>query len=464
MSGWSPAPSLTTNRMKRMRSMAELTLAQHLAQARAEVARLEALADISRPIRRRLRDKLTDRRIKRLGDGFHSDGGSLYLLVRAGRKSWIVRHKDRDHGLGGYPKTGLAEARGKRDTLLKEIAEGCDPAAERRKQEQAAKLARLKRRTFRQTAEAYIDGKADEWKNPRHRNSWESSLRTIAYPVFGDIDIALIDVSLVLQALEPVWRTKTKTASDTRARIEAVLDYAAIMGYRPKGALNPAVWKANLDHVLAKPGKIHTVTHRKALPYDEAPALWEKLVASDGVGALALRLALLTGARSNEVLGSLWSEFDETARVWTISAGRMKGRVTLRVPLSDAALAVFDALKKLPSSRFLFPALLPRRGQSAKSVSPMTMRRALARLGYAGQVDPHGFRTTLRGWGKQRGFRSEVLELALAHNEGSKTIRAYDREDLLEERRGLMEAWASFVTGAESAGEVVPFPAARQTA
>jgi integrase len=229
------------------------------------------------------------------------------------------------------------------------------------------------------------------------------------------------------------------------------------MGYRPKSVLNPAVWKANLDHVLAKPGKIHTVTHRKALPHDEAPALWEKLVASDGLGALALRLALLTGGRSNEVLEALRSEFDETARVWTIPAARMKGGVMLRVPLSDAALAVLDALKKLPSSRFLFPSVLPRRGQPAKSVSPMTMRRALARLGYADQVDPHGFRTTLRGWGKQRGFRSEVLELALAHNEGSKTAKAYDHEDLLEERRGLMEAWANFVTGAQPAGEVVPF-------
>ena len=443
--------------------MAEPTLAQRLAQARAEVARLETEARAT--TRRRLRDKLTDRRIRTITtDGFYSDGGSLYLRVRAGRKSWIVRHKDRDHGLGGYPKIGLAAARARRDTLLKAIADGRDPSAERRDQRQDAQLPRLKHRTFRQCAEAFIDGKADEWKNPRHRKSWESSLETIAFPVFGDIDVALIDVSLVLQALEPVWKSKTKTASDTRARIEAVLDFAAVMGYRPKGVLNPAVWKANLDHVLARPGKIHAVTHRKALPYDEAPALWEKLVANDGLGALAVRLALLTGARSNEVLEAPRSEFDEKARVWTIPAERMKGGVTLRVPLSDAALVVLDVLKKLPSSRFLFPSLLPRRGQPAKPVCPMTMRRALARLGYAGRVDPHGFRTTLRGWGKQRGFRPEVLELVLAHNEGSKTVKAYDHEDLLEERRGLMEGWADFVTGVEPAGEVELFPAARQTA
>jgi integrase len=444
--------------------MAELTLNQQIAQARAEVARLEALAHTSRPIQRRLRDKLTDRRIKTLADGFHGDGGCLYLRVRDGRKSWIVRHKDRDRGLGAYPEVGLAEARGKRDTLLKKLAGGCDPNAERREQQQAAKLTQRKHRTFRQCAEAFINGKADEWKNPRHRNSWESSLQTIAYPVLGDIDVALIDVSQMLQALEPVWKTKTKTAADTRARIEAVLSYAAVKGYRPRDVLNPAVWKANLDQVLAKPGKIHTITHRKALPYAEAPALWEQLVASGTLNDLAVRLALLTGTRSGEVLKARWTEIDEKTRVWTIPAERMKGGVLLRVPLSDAAFTVLAELRKLPASPFLFPSMLPRKGRPPASVGPMTMRRALARLGYAGQVDPHGFRATLRGWGKQRGFREEALELALAHNEGSKTQKAYDREDLLEERRGLMEAWAYFLTGAEPAREVVPFPEAQQAA
>lgn len=445
--------------------MTKLTLDQRIAKAEAEVARLKALAITSRQVRRRLRNKLTNRRIVTLGDGFHSDGGSLYLRVRDGHKSWIVRHKDRDHGLGPYPEVGLAEARDKRDALLKAIEAGRDPIAERRERQSAAKLAQVKRRTFRQAAGELIDERESEWKNSRHRRQWEQSLASIAYPVLGDLDCNDIDTETILQALKPVWKIKTKTASDTRGRIEQVLDYAAVMGYRSKDAPNPARWRGNLRQVLPPPGKIAKVERMAAMAFDDVPALWDQLVDDGSQGALALQLLILTGCRSNEVLEAPWSEFDLNAKLWVIPAQRMKGGLRHRVPLSDAAIEVLHALQQVRQGPFLFTSMQQRKDRLAKPVSPMLMRRALAKLGHRG-LTAHGFRSSLRGWGKQHGYRSEVLELVLAHYEGSKTRRAYDRDehDLLDERRELMVRWAKFVTDPTSAGEVVLFPAARQSA
>jgi integrase len=433
--------------------MTELTLDQQIAEAEAEVARLKALATTSRPVRRRLRNKLTNRRVATLDDGFHSDGGSLYLRVRDGGKSWIVRHKDRDYGLGGYPATGLAEARDKRDTLLKAIKAGSDPIAERHNQQQAAKLASAKRLTFAKATEGYIAAHESEWKNPKQRAQWLQSLASIAYPVFGDLDVALIDSDLVVQALQPAWKTKTKTARDTRGRIEKVLDFAATVGAR-QGS-NPALWRGNLEHRLAKPGKIANVQHMAAMPYADVPRFWVQLLIDGSLGAFALRLAILTGCRSNEVLGARWEEFDLTEKTWVIPPARMKGGVTHRVPLSETALDVLKTLQQLRQGPFLFTSMQQRKDRLAKPVSPMLMRRTLAKLGHAG-LTVHGFRTSLRGWGKQHGYPREVLELALAHYEGSKTQKAYDRDDLLEARRELIAAWSRYVAAPAPEGKVIP--------
>jgi integrase len=435
--------------------MTELNLDQQIAKAEAEVARLKALATTSRPVSRRLRNKLTNRRIATLGDGFHSDGGSLYLRVRDGRKSWIVRHKDRDYGLGGYPATGLAEARDKRDTLLKAIKAGRDPIADRHNQQQAVKLASAKRLAFAKAVEAFIGVHEKEWKNPKHRIQWQQSLVDYAYPVFGTIDCALIDADLVFKALEPIWGRKTKTASDIRGRVEKVLDYAASVGVRPKDQPNPALWRGNLEHRLAKPGKIAKVEHMAAMPHGEVPGLWAKLVADNSLGALALRFLILTGCRSNEVLEAPWSEIDLDTRTRTIAEARMKGGVGHRVPLSDAAIEVLHALQQIQQGPFLFTSMQQRKDRLAKPVSPMLMRRTLAKLGHAG-LTVHGFRTSLRGWGKQHGYPREVLELALAHYEGSKTQKAYDRDDLLEARRELIAAWSRYVAAPAPEGKVIP--------
>jgi integrase len=439
--------------------MTELTLAEQIAKTKAELARLEALAKSSRPIRRRLSGKLTVRRIKttvKAGkDGFFGDGRNLYLRLRDGNATWICRKNRKDYGLGPYPEVGLAETREKRDALLRALADGRDPIAERRNQQQSDKVAGIKRLTFAKATEHFVGVHEAEWKNAKHRTAWLQSLRDYTFPVFGAIDCALIDADLVHKALEPIWQVKTKTASDIRGRIERVLDYAQSVGARPKNQPNPALWRSNLEHRLAKPGKIHRVVHMKAMACADVPALWTQLVADGSLGALALRLTILTGCRPNEVLRAPWVEFKDE-KTWVIEAGRMKGGVRHRVPLSDAAIAVRDELRKLPASPLLFAS--QRKDRLAKPVSAMLMRRTLAKLDYAGKVDVHGFRTTLRGWGKQHGYRREVLELTLAHYEGSKTQKAYDRDehDLLDERRELLTRWAKFVTEPAPEGKVIP--------
>jgi integrase len=445
--------------------MAELTLslADQLAKAKAEVARLEALANTSRPIRRRLRDRLSIRRIAALRDGFFADGGCLYLRVRDGRKSWIVRTRDRDYGLGGFPRTGLAEARDKRDALLKTIEEGRNPVAERRDRQQAGKAAHAKRMTFKQAAEAYVAAHEAEWKNGRHARQWLRSLETMCYPIFGNLDVALVDPDLVVRALAPEWQSKTKTARDVRGRIEKVLDFAATMGAR--SGPNAALWRGLLEHRLAKPTKIAKVKHMAAMPYRDVPGFWSKLVADNSLGSLALRLAILTGCRSSEVLEAPWSEFDRIKeRVWTIPAARMKGGIVHRVPLGDAAIEeVLDALEKLPPSDWLFASQQQRKDRLNRPVSPMLMRRVLQRLGH--DVSVHGFRSSFRDWAAEQAtrFPREICELALAHRKHDQTEAAYWRSDMINQRRELMAQWAAFVTGGPADDKVVSFPA-RQSA
>jgi integrase len=421
--------------------MAELTIDEQIAETEAKLAKLRALAKTSRQIRRRVSDKLNNRRIdaiiKNGRDGFYGDGRNLYLRLRDGNASWIVRKNRKDYGLGTYPReVALAEARIARDKLIEAIKEGRDPIAERRNREQAGKVASAKRMTFKQAAEAYVAAHEVEWKNAKHRIAWLQSLTDYTFPVFGAIDCALVDDQLVVKALKPHWLDKLKTMRDLRGRIEKVLDYAASVGARPKDQLNPARWKGHLEHQLAKPTKIAKVEHMKAMPYRDVPGLWTKLVADGSLGALALRLLILTGTRSNEVLEAPWSEFENPdERVWVIPAERMKGRIVHRVPLSDPALELRDALQRLRQGPFLFTSMQQRKDRLAKPVSPMLMRRTLAKLGH-GEMTVHGFRSSFRDWcAEQTRFPREVCELALAHRKHNQVEAAYWRSDMLDRRR-----------------------------
>jgi integrase len=374
--------------------------------------------------------------------GYLSDGGGLYLQVGPnGSKSWVFRFRDgarlKEMGLGSTHTLTLAEAREAALVCRKQRLAGLDPITARHQARAAAQLEAAKTLTFEQCAEAFIEGHRASWQNAKHAAQWGSTLKTYAYPVFGSLPVAAIDTPLVLRALEPIWKTKTETASRLRQRIEAILDWARVRGYRE--GENPARLKGHLDHTLPARAKVAKVVHHAALPYDEIGPFMMKLRDQPGISAMALEFAILTAARTGEVLRATWDEFDLGGKMWTVPAARMKAGKEHRVPLSDPAADILQKLEAMKSGPFVFPG-----GKAGKPLSSMAMLMTLRRM-ERGDLTAHGFRSTFRDWAaEQTNFPGEVAEMALAHSVSDAVEAAYRRGDLFEKRRKLMEAWASF--------------------
>ncbi len=337
-------------------------------------------------------------------------------------------------------------ARAKALEMRRDILDGRDPIAERVK-------ARASALTFEEAATGLIEAKRHEWKNAKHAAQWSSTLKTYAYPVIGRLDVRDVETEHVLKVLRPIWTEKAETASRLRQRIEAVFDYATASKARTGD--NPARWKGNLDALLAKPSKVKRVKHHAALPWREMGAFYADLETRDGIGALALRFAILTAARSGEVRGATWQEIDFDTATWTIPGERMKAEVEHRVPLSKAAVDVLRSMKDLvkegDQDALVFPSARP-----GRPVSDMTLTAVLKRMG-RGELTAHGFRSTFRDWAAEAtNFPSDLAELALAQTIKNATEAAYRRGDMFAKRRKLMEAWAGYCTTPKTTGEVVP--------
>ena len=384
--------------------------------------------------------------------GMHGDGHGLYLQVaRGGTKSWVLRYKidgqSRHLGLGPLHAISLAQARERAADARRLLIDGHDPIAARRAARAAARLATAKTMTFDQCAEAYIASHRAGWKNAKHAEQWPSTIRAYASPVFGSLPVQAVDTGFVMRVLEPVWATKTETAKRLRGRIESILDWARVKGYR--AGENPARWKGHLDHLLPAPSKVGKVEHHSALPYSEIGSFMVELRQQDGVAARALELLILTATRTSETLNATWSEVDLDNATWTIPAERMKGAREHRVPLSDDALALLKDMQAMGSDGYVFP------GRSgSKPLSNTSLWMLLRRIGRS-DLTAHGFRSTFRVWcAEQTNFPSEVAEAALAHVVSDKVIEAYVRTTFFDRRRILMEAWASYC--AQFPADVVP--------
>lgn len=375
--------------------------------------------------------------------GYFADGGGLYVQATAGgSKSWIFRYqiagRRREMGLGSAALVSLADARAKALELRRTVASGVDPLEARKAEAAAAVVAAANAVTFRDCALIYIETMRPGWSNAKHAEQWTSTMTTYVYPVFGDVPVSLIDTPLVLKVLEPIWTEKTETASRVRGRIESILDYAKVRGYRT--GENPARWQGHLALILPGKGDVAPVEHHAALPYEDVPEFWRRLTVQDGMGARALELAVLTATRSGEVLGARWAEIDLTGRTWTIPGERMKAGQEHRVPLTAAAVALLRRMQSVSDSALVF------RGKDKnKPLSNMAMNMVVRRM----KVDatPHGFRSTFRTWAAEKtNYQHEVCEAALAHTVGDKVVMAYQRGDLFEKRRALMDDWSAFVT------------------
>jgi integrase len=373
--------------------------------------------------------------------GRYGDGEGLWLQVaKVGEnvtRSWLFRFQRNGHarsmGLGKFPRpVSLAMAREKAREAAVLLANGVDPIQQKHETRAADKIAAASAITFKVCAERYMEAHTAAWKNQTHRMQWRSSLENYVYPTIGSLPVAAVDTSLVLQILEPIWERKNETACRVRLRVEKILDWAKVRGFRSGD--NAAQWKGHLDKLLPKPSRIRRVRHHAALPYTEIAAFMKALQQHKGIAAGALEFLTLCSSRSGEVTGARWSEIDLKAKVWIIPPERMlKTGREHRVPLADRAVQILESLPH--DGDLVFG------GDKSLDHSMWKLIRNL-RPG----MTVHGLRSTFRDWCSERAtnYGREIAEAALSHRLGDAAEQAYARSDFFEKRRRLMAEWARY--------------------
>jgi integrase len=396
--------------------------------------------------------------------------------ARSLNRYWLFRYadrntgKDRQLGLGPLDTVTLAAARVAARECREQLLAGLDPVEQRRAQRASNAFADAKAMTFDQCRDAYIAAHRAGWRNVKHAKQWTATLTTYVTPIFGNLSVSAIDTGLVLKVLEPIWETKSETASRVRGRIEAILDWARVRGFRT--GENPARWRGHLDKLLPAKSKVRKVEHHPALPYGRISVFMSDLNGRGGTAAKALQFTILTVARSDETISMRGDEIDMAAKLWTVPPERMKGKREHRVPLSEPALAIIREM--MPAGpegigrKYVFPGAKPGRPLSNMAMIEL-IRRLNAERKVVGlprwtdpkqggrDVVPHGFRSSFRDWAAERtNFAREVAEAALAHISGDETERAYQRSDLFEKRRRLMTAWGEYCLKPQASSTVTP--------
>jgi integrase len=410
----------------------------------------------------RLHNRLRQKQVEKSKPGMQLDGDGLYLQTSLGddgktiRRSWTFRYElfgqRHELGLGPVRDVGLAQARAKRGELRQQLRDGIDPLAFRKQQREAARLEQMrltaekaKALSFEQCAEQCMAGHRAGWSNLKHAEQWQNSLRNDVYPVIGKLNVAGITTAHVVRVLEPIWTKKPETASRVRGRIEKVLAWATVRGFRTGD--NPARWRGHLAELFPAKGKVAPVEHHPALNYTELPEFMRELRARESTTARALEFLILTSSRTASVTDATWdSEIDIKGRLWNVPAKRMKRKKPHSVPLSSRSMEILQSLPQ--AGRYVFGGTRPLDKQS--------MNRLLHSMRPSGAT-VHGFRSTFRTWASERtNFARAVCEQALAHTVGSKVEQAYNRGELLAKRRLLMQAWADYCTKPAPAGTVTP--------
>lgn len=362
---------------------------------------------------------------------YQDKNGLALRVTKTGSKSWIFRYQKDGHrhdaGLGSFPLVSLADARAACLELRVKINSGIDPLAEKH---QKAKQTI----TFQDEALERIERYKHEW-SAKHAAQWFSSLRDHVFPKIGLMPVSDVDTDAVMSVLEPIWRELPESARRVRNRIELVLDFAKTRGNRSGD--NPARWRGHLQNILSS--ITPETEHLESMPYSRLPAFMEKLEGDITRAARCLQFVILTACRSGEAMGARWDEIDFETKTWSIPAERMKSRQPHQIPLSDAAMGVLKDVHTRGRSELIFP------NKSLKAImANNSMRRVLTR--YDETATPHGFRSTFRMWAAEKTkFPDEICEIALSHSVGTATTRSYNRGNLLERRRPLMDRWANFV-------------------
>lgn len=400
--------------------------------------------------------------------GVHNVGGVAGLLMQVtanGAQSWLLRvrvgDKRREIGLGAFPEVSLAQAREKAAQARDAIRSGVDPVEARKAARLSLLAAQRQGMTFAQAFEKYAAKKLPELSTERYRDQWRATVEKYAIPELGTMLVKDINREHILRILHPIWETKTETATKVRQRVEKTLDYAKAAGHRIGD--NPAAWRGNLELALPAPSKIAPKENYPALQLDDAARWWSELQSRPGMSAKALAFQALTASRTGAVRFATWDEIDFDARLWTIQPGRKASKIPStgkahRVPLTDTMVKLLEGLPRLGELVFTSP-----RGGSLSDASLGKLMRVIHhddlkrnRPGYVdaqskAQAVPHGLRSTFRVWVTERTeFDGDMAEIALAHRVGSKVRQAYDRSDMIEKRRGMMDAWGRFLVGEDT--------------
>lgn len=383
-------------------------------------------------------EKVTAKNCMSLPSGRHGIEKGLHLRVMpSGDRYWVLRFtlngKRCDWNLGCPPAITLAMAKQLADNARVLIAQGIDP--------RVTPEAAPEKPTFAVFSREAIDNfrLVRKWKNAKHVEQWFSTVETYANPFFGSKAIDKVTRDDVLAALKPIWETKTETAVRLRGRIEAIFEFARAKGYID--GMNPGAWKGNLDAFLPHETKFHFEKHHRALSFDKMQDVFPILFQREGVGFRAISFGILTATRAQEFLGVTWGEIDLKARTWTIPAERMKAGIEHRVPLSDQAMQILESVRPDNPAPEDLVFLSPRTLRRMAIDSPRKMLRDVTGEDYT----MHGCRSTFRDWCEENLVHSSLSERALAHTPDSKVVRAYQRSDLLEQRRPLMQQWADAI-------------------
>jgi integrase len=388
--------------------------------------------------------------------GYLHDGGGLYLQITpTGAKSWVYRFalhsRRRDMGLGAYPAISLATARNLAAEKRAFVAGGIDPIAHREAERARQRIEAGRGVTWDKAVPQFIEAHRPTWRNAKHAQQWANTLASYAGPVMNGLAVALVDTGHVTRILDPIWHEKPETASRVRGRIERVLDWCKVRGYRT--GENPARWRGHLAMTYPAKGKVRKVRHHPAVPIDDLPAVYARLKDSTGIAAKAVRFCILTAARPGEGAKARWPEIDRQAAMWTVPAERMKANKDHRAPLSAEALEILAELIELRTRRdgHVFPG-----HKGGQAVSLTAMSKALRTAG-GGKATVHGTaRSTFKDWASERtSFARDVSEMALAHTVDSKVEAAYRRGELMAKRTALMAAWANYLTAPARSAKVV---------
>lgn len=383
--------------------------------------------------------KVTAKNIFTLPEGRHSVAPNLNLRVRDGKRTYVLRYciggKRKDKHLGSADDLSLTEAKRLADKLRSELAEGKLPQMARDKL--AEKLKEADAPTFEKYALEAIEKIASVrvWKNAKHKAQWFATVRAYAFPVLGKKKLSEIKKADVLEVLRPIWSSKTETASRVRGRLENIFSYAVTDGLME---FNPAIWRGNLDRDLPPPSKIQIVEHHEAMPLEVLQEKISCFYPADTRTRQVILFTILTASRVGESVPARWDEIDWENRIWSVPPERRKDQKPYphRVPLSDQAIELLNSVEKKGEEIFCFNAdNLGSRYSLAHLLQQMTNTTATM----------HGFRSTFRDWAAENGVPDTIAEKCLMHVTGNAVVQAYQRSDLLEQRREVMQAWADAV-------------------